>query len=115
MRSNYITALNFHNDKRRMSVAKKPVLMQEPPSTTLSNVDSSQINEVKDFVKNEIAKYSDMLAQIEKQEGSIEFSSEGPDDSTQRRQLSQLVSNLAFLKDKLYPQPKSSQQDTTSS
>jgi hypothetical protein len=114
MRSNYISALNFHNDKRRMSVAKKPVLMQAPPSTTLSNVDSSQINEVKDFVKNEIAKYSDMLAQIEKQEGSIEFSSE-PDDSTQRRQLSQLVSNLAFLKDKLYPQPKSSQQDTTSS
>lgn len=56
-----------------------------------------------------------MLAQIEKQEGSIEFSSEGPDDSTQRKQLSQLVSNLAFLKEKLYPQPKSSQQDTTSS
>jgi hypothetical protein len=92
MRSNYISALNFHNDKRRMSVAKKPlmVVQQPPPSTTLShsNVDSSQINEVKEFVKNEIAKYSDMLAQIEKQEGSIEFSSEGPDDSTQRRQLS---------------------------
>jgi hypothetical protein len=94
-----------------MSVAKKPVVMQQPPpSTTLShsNVDASQINEVKEFVKNEIAKYSDMLTQIEKQEGSIEFSSEGPDDSTQRRQLSQLVSNLAFLKDKLYPHPKSS-------
>ena len=73
-----------------MSVAKKPVIMQPPPSSTHShsNVDSSQINEVKEFVKNEIAKYSDMLAQIEKQEGSIEFSSEGPDDSTQRRQLS---------------------------
>jgi hypothetical protein len=46
-----------------MSVAKKPVVMQAPPSTTLShsNVDASQINEVKEFVKNEIAKYSDML------------------------------------------------------
>jgi len=68
MRSNYITALNFHNDRRRMSVAKKPVVMQPPPSSTHShsNVDSSQINEVKEFVKNEIAKYSDMLAQIEK-------------------------------------------------
>lgn len=73
-----------------MSAAKKPVIMQPPPSSThsQSNVDSSQINEVKEFVKNEIAKYSDMLAQIEKQEGSIEFSSEVPDDLTQRRQLS---------------------------
>ena len=119
MRANYISALNFHNDKRRMSANKKSVVMQQPPppstSFTQSMVDSTQVNEVKEFVKNEIAKYSDMLAQIEKQEGSIEFSSEGADDSTQRRQLSQLINNLAFLKDKLYPLNKSSQQDTTSS
>lgn len=69
----------------------------------LPEANNTQITEVKHFIKNEIAKYTNMLTLIETQEQQLGVvvgdESEG---ATQRRQLTQLVSNLAYLKDKLY-------------